>query len=297
MQRKKDTSILRGLQYFEAVARHQSMSRAAKDLGVTESAVSHQMRAFAQTVGRQLVVKSGRGIALTPSGEHLAQRLTTAFSGLESLVKDIAGDGRQLLHIAVCSSFGPGWLVPRLGGFHAAHPTIDVQLRLYAQDPALTDEVADAFVSTYPLRTGYGAVRIMEERLIAVQAPALRSRQGIPLITTWLEAEELGREWPLFCRRAGLKLERLKAGPYRQCTHYLLALEMARRGLGAALVPDFIAAEDLESERLVQLGAAKLPTDRIYNLCFKKSRAKEAKVVAFADWIKAQAAALRQRSR
>ena len=86
--------------YFEAVSRHRSVKLAAEDLGVTQSAVSHQIRRFSETIGQQLMVKSGRGITLTPAGEKLGLRLSTAFSGLEGLAKDLVGDG----HLPGCAS-------------------------------------------------------------------------------------------------------------------------------------------------------------------------------------------------
>ena len=125
---KKDPNILRSLQYFEAVVRHRSIRLAAVDLGVTQSAVSHQLRRFSETIGQQLLVKSGRGIALTPAGEKLGTRLVSAFANLDDLVNDIAGDGRQTLQIAICSTFGPGWLIERLDDFYTSYPDINLEL-------------------------------------------------------------------------------------------------------------------------------------------------------------------------
>jgi DNA-binding transcriptional LysR family regulator len=96
--------LFRSLQYFEAVARYRSFKLAADDLGVTGSAVSHQMRRFSDAVGHQLLVKSGRGIALTAKGEELAAKLTSVFGGLETLVKGIAGGGQDALQLPVCST-------------------------------------------------------------------------------------------------------------------------------------------------------------------------------------------------
>ncbi|RPH70482.1 MAG: LysR family transcriptional regulator, partial [Hyphomicrobiales bacterium] len=135
---KKETAVLRGLQYFEAVNRHASLKLAAQDLGVTESAVSHQMRRFSALIGRQLLAKSGRGIVLTATGQELAAKLSVAFAGVESLVKELVGGGPDTLQLAVCSSFGPGWLIERLEDFYDAHPEIDLQLKLHAQDPLIS---------------------------------------------------------------------------------------------------------------------------------------------------------------
>lgn len=283
---KKDPNILRSLQYFEAVARHRSLKLAAADLGVTQSAVSHQLRRFSEAIGQQLMVKSGRGIVLTPVGERLGTRLVSAFSNLDELVKEIAGDSRQTLQLSVCSTFGPGWLIERLDDFYKTHPEIDLELRLYAQNPLLTNEVSDAYVIADELKPGYTATPLMEERLIAVEAPSAARPDGKRrLITTDVERGEVGRDWIRYCRTAGIKLSTLQDGPFRLCTHFFLALELARRGYGVALVPDFLAAKDIRSGALVLFSDELTPSGRTYHLCIKKSRTEEAMLVTLSEWL------------
>jgi LysR family glycine cleavage system transcriptional activator len=292
VQKIKDPNILRGLQYFEAVARHRSLRRAAQDLGVTESAVSHQMRRFSDTIGQQLLIKSGRGIALTATGEALAAKLAEAFAGLEKLVSDLAGSGQHALQLAVCSSFGPGWLIGRLDDFYEAHPLIDLQLRLYAQDPVLTNEVADAFVTAYPVRPEHEAVKLKDEYLVAVRAPSLvgTETQRFALITTETDKGRVGQDWIAYCKLAGLGLAGLQQGTWRQCSHYLLALEMAKNGQGIALVPDFLAEHDLRAGSLSVFSDLRLPSRRTYHLCFRKSRAHEPQIQALARWFRSRIA-------
>ena len=87
--------------------------------------------------------------------------------------------------------------------------------------------------------------------LVAVQAPRAKSKKNQllrnRLITTELQSGRIGKDWIDFCRKTGIKLADLQDGPFRQCTHYLLALEMAKLGQGIALVPDFLAAKDIRS--------------------------------------------------
>lgn len=291
--RRYGANLIRQLHYFEAVARHQSVRLAAEELGVSQSAVSHQLRSLADSLGEDLLVRSGRGVALTPAGERLAIRLATAFAGLQSSVDEIVGSGRQVLRLATCSSFGPGWLIERLQGFMQSHPEIELQLRLYATDPELTDQVADAFVTANPPRPGYKSIFIMDETLIAVRAPqgsiAKIGSQGFRLITTDVEEGHLGEDWRDYCRAAGVKLDDLRDGPWLQTTHYLFALEMAKHGLGLALVPDFLAKEAIEAKSLVPFGATRVPSGRAYHLCYKYSRDNETHIVAIAKWMKSQA--------
>lgn len=290
--RKKDPNILRSLQYFESVARHRSLKQAAADLGVTQSAVSHQLRRFSETIGRQLLIKSGRGIALTAAGEKLGTRLVSAFSNLDDLVNDIAGDGKQTLQISICSTFGPGWLIERLDDFYTTHPDINLELRLYSQNPLLTHEIADVYVIAGDVKPGFTAIPLLEESLLAVEAPSdKRSERRRRLITTDVEPGQVGRDWIDYCRTGGIRLSTLQEGEFRVCTHYFIALELARRGYGVALVPDFLASRDIRAGTLVTYSDRLFPSGRTYNLCIKTTRTTESSLVTLANWMTGQAAA------
>lgn len=284
----RKSRLMRGLQYFEAVARHRSIRVAAEELGVSQSAVSHQMRDLTETLGEQLLVRSGRGVDLTPTGHRLAEKLGHVFTGLQSSLDDVIGGNRKTLRLAVCSCFGPGWLIPRLPGFYAAHPEIDLQLRLYAQDPEMTDQVADAFVTALPVKPGFAAVHVIDERLVAVRARTAQEKAR--LITTDIEDGKLGQDWADYCAVTGLRLSEIQAGSWIQCTHYTLALEMAKAGLGIALVPDFLAAREIEAGTVIHLDQTPVPSDRRYHLCYKKSRAGEDEIKALAHWMKSERA-------
>ena len=118
----RNASLIRGLQYFEAVARHQSVKLAAAELGVSQNAVSHQLRQLTKELGEQLLVRSGRGIVLTPVGQRLAEKLSVTFTSLYSSVVDTVGSGRSTLRLAVCSSCAAGWVIPRLNSFFEQQP-------------------------------------------------------------------------------------------------------------------------------------------------------------------------------
>ncbi|MFN4143522.1 MAG: LysR family transcriptional regulator [Aestuariivirga sp.] len=288
-----NSRLMRGLHYFDAIARHRSVKGAAEELGVSQSAVSHQMRELTEALGEQLIARAGRGIELTATGQKLAEKLGLVFSGLQSSLEDVIGGSRATLRLAVCSSFGPGWLIPRLASFFAAHPQIDLQLRLYAQDPEQTDQVADAFVTALPVKPGFTAFHIVDEQLVPVRAsgaPTNARQKRLPLITTDLEDGRLGEDWLAYCNLTGLKLSELQAGNFLQCTHYLLALEMARAGLGVALVPDFLAAREVEAGSVAYFDRTLMPSGRRYHLCFKNSRAQQDELRLLAQWMKSEKA-------
>lgn len=276
----------RALEAFEAVSRHLSVSAAAAELGVTQSAVSHQLRLLADLVGERLVQKQGRGIALTEAGERLARKLQPAFAEIVRSVGDAIGGTRNVVRLAICSSFGPAWLVPRLAGFYATNPAFDLQLLMYARDPELTDAVADAFVTTLPTEKGFDSVLLWAEQLVPVVSSTADPAAEAVLITTDLQPGRHGADWKAYAALSGRDLA--TDGRWLFASHYLIALEMVKSGLGAALVPEFLAARGLEAGTLRQLHHAALPTHEDYYLCVKESRRSEPALDALIRWFKSQ---------
>ncbi|WP_090677002.1 LysR family transcriptional regulator [Aureimonas jatrophae] len=281
---------MRALEAFEAVSRHLSIARAADELGVTQSAVSHQLRALTEDMGERLFARSGRGIELTPAGRQLADRVQMAFRQIDQSVADVVGANRGTVRLAICSSFGPGWLVKRLASFLRDHEQIDLQLKMYASDPELTDAVADAFVTTLPKEQGFWSLRLRPELLIAVRSPHAEVRDGkpLPLITTTLDPSRIGDDWIAWCEIANVRLDDVHSGRWLQVSHYVTALEVARTGLGIALVPDFLAEEALAAGTLETLSDTKLPTHDDYYLCIKASRRSETNLRAVTRWFREQ---------
>ncbi|BBD41040.1 LysR family transcriptional regulator (plasmid) [Aminobacter sp. Y103A] len=280
---------LRALEAFEAVSRHLSLTAAAAELGVTQSAISHQLRHLTEELGEKLLHRAGRKVDLTPAGNRLAVQLRTAFAQIDRSIDETLGTHRKTVRLAVCSCFAPGWLIRRLGDFYADRPGFSLQLRMYAQDPALTDEVADAFVTTFPSAQGYFALKLRNENLIAVRPRRSDTSQALPLVTTsFPPAEILGADWARYCRFAGLDFDLMHAGYWLEATHYVLALEMARQGLGVALVPDFLAEEALLSEQVQLECAMGMPTNEDYYLCIKSARRAEPALRELELWFRSQ---------
>ena len=277
----------RALEAFEVVSRHLSVSVAAAELGVTQSAISHQIRLLSHLVGERLVQKQGRGIVLTAAGERLARKLQPAFADIARSVSEAIGGKRDIVRLAVCSAFGPGWLIPRLSGFYESQPGFDLQLCMYARDPELTDTVADAFVTTLPAEKGFHAFLLWPERLVPVVVTTV-ARAAPALITTDLEPGRIGNDWKAHASLSGRDSPVSPDGRWLFASHYLIALEMVRAGLGAALVPDFLVAADLASGRLALVDDIAIPTHQDYYFCVKESRRAEPALEALTRWFKAQ---------
>lgn len=281
----------RALQAFEAVSRHLSVSIAAEELGVTQSAVSHQIRQLSDLIGEKLLRRDGRRIVLTEAGDKLARKLQPAFAEIDRSVSEAIGGRRDTVRLAVCSSFGPGWLIPRLASFYAQEPAFDLQLCMYARDPDLTDAVADAFVTTLPEETGFHAQFLWPERLVPVVAAGgswAENASLAPRITTDLDPGREGADWITHGAAAGKDGSTPPGGRWLFASHYLLALDMVRAGLGAALVPDFLVQEELLAGSLELIDDAVVETRQDYYICIKDSRRSEPALDALLRWFKTQ---------
>ena len=123
------------LRSFEAAARHLSFTRAAQELFVTQSAVSHQVRGLEDELGVRLFLRLPRQLRLTESGEALFLTLRESFDRIEDSVQDLkAGNVADPLRISLTSYFASRWLTRRLGSFSALHPQVEMQLHLINGD-------------------------------------------------------------------------------------------------------------------------------------------------------------------
>jgi LysR family glycine cleavage system transcriptional activator len=125
---------LNSLRAFAAVAEAKSLSAAGRELNVTHAAISQQVRALEGVLGLQLVVREGRGVALTPEGERLFEGLSEGFETIRETVDELLQDdvGRPL-NITMTPSFAISWLMPRINDFRLKHPDIELMLNPSAE--------------------------------------------------------------------------------------------------------------------------------------------------------------------
>lgn len=159
---------LRAVQYFEVVARLLSFSRAALELNVSQSAVSHQIRLLEDFLGERLLLRQGRLLSLTAQGEVYFEGISAGLGQIAQSSEQLRGGGEMRLRLAVYSSFAVKWLIPRLAGLRQLYPELDLSLEMVAEDPELSDRVADCFITVSPHGRGYCHDLIYRERLFPV---------------------------------------------------------------------------------------------------------------------------------
>jgi DNA-binding transcriptional LysR family regulator len=284
------------LRTFEAVARQLSFTRAADELALTQSAVSHQIGVLERHLGARLFTRLNPGIELTAEGRVF---LEGARAGLDSILlatDRIRGRFRVgMLTISAPSAFATWWLVPRLGRFAALHPEIEVRIAVIeGRKPDLQRDGVDAAIVQHPSRAAVDSaveMPLLRETIFPVCAPTLlrgSSRRGIDLAAeTLIECEPEGEEtaelaWDYWLARLGsaddIRPRRLRF------TNLAAALSAAVDGVGIALGRAPMVDAELAAGRLVRpFGKRTLvKAQKVYSLLWRAPP--DQRVVAFRDF-------------
>lgn len=256
------------LRSFEAVARHKNVTLAAKELSVTQSAVSHQIKSLEKWLGQPLLQRDGRNIRLTPVGESFYPTITEALDKIElASIAIRRRDHGRTFRLSAFSTFTTYWLIPRLELFCEAHPDIEVQLitsgTSYDFDPRsydlairnYSDEELSSLradkrwseVEMHPFLSEYQTVVCSPELVVGkdalrevrdIRKHTLLASRSTPLAwTQWLEMSGIPpAEWP---------------HKHMQFDHIHLALNAALQGVGLALAAPSIIRNVIRDRRLV----------------------------------------------
>ena len=295
---------LNALRAFEAVARHMSFTRAARELGVTQTAVSHQVKQLEQELGLALFRRSPRQITLTGEGRAWAAELGEIFSRLEATNKRLRQKlraARPSVAVSVIPSFGSRWLVPRLGKFLERHPDIDIRISASEKLVDFAAEPVDVGIrygtGRYP---GLTVEKLAEDSWVVVCAPALLARHELhaprDLEQLVLLYDDDRGPWKRWLGLRGIRV--LKAARYTQLTDSSMLVEAAVRGQGVALARWSLAADELSAGRLLtpfpELDP--LATGLAYYLACPAENLRRPEVASFRAFLHQETAALRTRA-
>ena len=253
----RDLPPLNALRAFEAAARLQSVSQAALELHVTHGAVSRQIRALEEQLGQPLFVREGRGVRLTPAGVQLREVAGEAFGRLREGWGALLEQGRARPFVLGCpGSLLARWLIPRLDRLQRELPELGLQLVASeggpGDNPAL-DGGLGFFAAPWP--TGVQVVELAEERIGPVLSPRLPLFAALQkdgparlLQEPLLHTASRPQAWPQWVQAQQLDPARLRLGQGFEHLYYLL--EAAVAGLGVAIAPHLLVADDLVAGRL-----------------------------------------------
>ena len=280
---------LKALETFEVAARHQNLSAAADELGVTRSAISHQIRSLEDTLGTQLFDRAGRRITLSPEAHTLLAPLQSALREISSAVGNLGDHETEgTLTVAMPSSFIALWLAQRLPNFLNAHPTLQFRRTLWlpgAQPLDPQTHMAIVFEETH--FPGHQVTPLIECEMFPVCAPGYEGLRHTHDVTdlknsTLIHSDE-GQAWSKWFTAAGAPQIDARQHIHAGSTHDALAI--ARSGLGFAISDNYYAPQTFLSGDLIQPFSRKLSAKANYYLVsYPEDRLSEPEK-AFRDWI------------
>ncbi|MSP66948.1 MAG: transcriptional regulator GcvA [Alphaproteobacteria bacterium] len=290
---------LNALRAFEAAARHLSVTKAADELSVTPAAVSHQVKALEDYLGVKLFRRGKRQLLLTEAGQGSLPDLRASFDRIALAMERIRRrPGSGILTVSTTPVFGAKWLVPRLDRFREEQPEIDVLLSATMQIVDFGKEEVDIAVrygtGNYP---GLQVERLLSDQIYPVCSPRLLEGRHPLRVPADLGHHTLLHDenphdvsipnWRMWLLAAGVSGVDATRGP--RFDNPSLTLEAAVDGHGVALGRHVLVAGDLAAGRLVKPFSLAFPVAFAYFIVYPEAAGRDPKVVAFRDWLMAEA--------
>jgi LysR family glycine cleavage system transcriptional activator len=291
---RRNLPSLNALRAFEAAARHLSFKGAAHELNVSQSAVSHQIKALEDNLGLTLFVRRPREVELTLNGQHYYPILREAFDRIAEGTEQMLGNrSTSILTVQVYSTFTIQWLLPRLKRFQAEKSDIQVRLHTSQANTDFHHEAVDVSILIGQANNPtLHYDRLFDSHLFPVCSPDYLQQNG-PIVSpidlknhALLQVFPSPEDWPNWV--SGMKMEPFSHNSklQLQMESYNDALASAAQGLGVALGQQPYMNQYLESESLVEI----FPNQRIRNpnhwyLVCRKNQANVTKIVSFRAWL------------
>ncbi|MDH0142470.1 LysR family transcriptional regulator [Aquipseudomonas alcaligenes] len=276
---------------FESAARHQSFTKAADELALTQSAVCRQIAGLEEFLGIELFRRSRRGVKLTEAGLAYSRKVATQLDAVErDTLAAMGQQGAQGLELAVVPTFATQWLVPRLKEFQRLHPEVTVHLTNRTRPFLFADTSFDAAIYFGDGDwSGTEAHYLMPEEPLPVCSPELLGERtqfaaaelaSLPL----LQQSTRPYAWRQWFAAQGLNVPRDMSGPRYEL--FSMLAQAAMHGMGVALIPPFLIQRELDAGLLVPAHpAALLSSDRAYRLMIPERKVESAALRAFRDWL------------
>ncbi|GAB2874983.1 LysR substrate-binding domain-containing protein [Paraburkholderia jirisanensis] len=287
---------LNALRAFEAAGRLGSFKDAAVELHVTHGAISQHIRQLEMWLGAPLFERHNRRIVLTPAARRYLGEIAPLFEQMSQATAQygVPAAVSRTLNINAVASFTLRWLVPRLAAFHLEHPGVHVKVETSSESVESLQGNYDVIIRGGPdTFYGYAMRPFLAEQRVPVCSPALVRR--VPLrepndlrMHTLLHASSLPRLWPDWFAGAGIA--ELNPGAALTFDHFYLTLQAAIDGLGVAMGPTALIADDLAAGRLIMpFDAPRLPS-RSYCTYIPDDRSTDPMVLLFRAWLEHEGA-------
>jgi len=286
---------LAAVRVFEAAARHENFTAAAAELGMTQAAVSYQIKLLEERLGVPLFVREKRRVTLTDAGRRAAAPVGRAFDTIDAVFARLRAEDEAMLTVSTSLTFANTWLAWRLGGFQMAHP--DMAVRLSVSDALadfVTDEVDVAIRAGRGPWPGLAADLLIRVDFTPMCSPGFLAAQGgrlepadllrLPLISPhdpW---------WPHWLREAGVDVAEGAIRPGVRMDSQANEGNAAMAGQGMAMLTPFFWRNDLAEGRLVRPFAQVSTRNYGYWLVTPEHRRTVPKIKRFREWLLAEVA-------
>ena len=290
--KKPHLPSLSALRAFEATARHLSFTRAAAELNLTQTAISHRIKELEVLLSVQLVARGQNAIALTEEGRNYLESVRPAIAQIALATESLSGAREHQLNVSCLSGFASKCLLPMLPDFRLRHPDIGVRITpstaMERPNPHDFDLAIWHGLGDWP---GLDVHQLGTEQIFPVCSPRLL-KTGPPLrgaedlrhhVAVRTVSPIIPDEWPLWMEHAGLTS--VGFAHEINCGALFLSLEAAVSGLGLTIGRSQLVAQDLASGRLVEPFALRLTTGTAYYVVSRPDRTAMPKVARFRDWL------------
>ncbi|WPN58177.1 LysR family transcriptional regulator [Pseudomonas sp. P9_31] len=279
---------------FEAAARHESFTKAAQELSLTQGAICRQIASLEEFLNVELFRRSRRGVKLTEAGLSYSRRVATQLDAVERDTLSVMGQqGANVIELAVVPTFGTQWLLPRLKDFQHKHPEVTVNLTNRTRPFLFADTDFDAAIyfgdADWP---GTESHRLMGENPMPVCSPTLLGKKAILSPSEIAELPLLQQTtrpyaWRQWFNAQNLNIPRDMTGPRYEL--FSMLAQAATHDMGIALIPPFLIQRELAERRLVIANPQALSSIKAYYLMIPERKVESASLKAFRDWLVSQA--------
>lgn len=281
---------LNALRAFEATARHLSFTKAGEELGLTQAAVSYQIRLLEEQLGRPLFARRPRRIELTPTGARLLPDVTEAFALLRKAVSTVSREDDNTIVLTAAPTFTAQWLTRHLVSFHRSHPEMAVQFfttnRMCDFDTDPVDIAIRVGAGQWP---GLVCHKLFETCFTPMVSPMLLASAGpvekpadllrLPIL------DPADPWWIQWFREAGVPEPDLKGRPQNQFGTQMLEANAAMAGQGVAILTPGFYRDEIAAGLLVSPFPQRSTDGSAHWLAYPERSARSRKVSLFRDWL------------
>jgi len=286
---------LSAVRVFEAAARRQNFTQAAAELGMTQAAVSYQIRLLEERLGVPLFARIKGRVSLTDAGRRIAPLVASAFETLDDAFSGLVAEDHALLSISTAQTFATAWLAPRLGAFQVRHPDLAVRL---SSDNRLIDFGAGDFHAAVRVgRGGWPGLKchfLFRLNFSPICSPEFAARHKLERPEQLRDVPRLSPGddwWTDWLAEAGVAARAGAPDPGLVLDNQVMEANAAFAGAGIAMMTPMFWRSELASGRLVQPFPRIHITSRSHWLVYPEGRRNQPKIAAFRDWLLAEAAA------